>query len=739
MYMKNIRRDEVDHLPEDRVYCLRCFWWCLFLHNPVGYRITPPVATLNIHPIANAMSEWDANEGKERREMIAISYKDLRCKTLRCAEVFRKLRASLDENCRDHLDEAAFESKLKNVKDGKFTLMVVGEAKSGKSTFINSYLDTDVLPMDVEQCTSAIIEISYSEKMRLTLYRADSSRAEVVESADEIKKALKETAALDDRFRKIPVSHLNQVIIKHKGKTPPNIMELCESLKEDNLTNLDWNDYCGAIEEYIRVTAPKWGKIVTRIVIEYPFSEAMKDVRIVDSPGVNALGQVGEITEDYIARANAVVFLKSLSGQALESKSFKKFFNTKNGNRHQKSLFLLLSHATEYDNDQVKRLCAKACDMYGKHIKSDMIIPIDSKVQFYLNRTSGLTEKSIGELFKSEAKAKVGGAAGAWVRDRWSYRDDVDSFMQELRDKANFEQVQQKFEEYARTAQWLALKDVLDVLTKGYAQIVAKLKKEIRIKKDQISCSPEELQEKIDLQKKALQSLNTQVKQVIWQISNEFTGPGGVIEKKKDVVVNAAKATLTTTDFDELEKNICEITDPLHAMSIQLCNELIARCDNALEVKLGEKGSVSWGDILTPHIDAEEISRLKDQKRKDPSFVDTVTEGRTFKETKRRFNNQKFVSAVRDSILDRIDGIGKSIQLEVMEKVGTVVEKYKEGLDKRIEDESKILDDKVNEKKGTELLLAEISEYEGVLRNIESVEGDLSEMMVEVKNGGNLE
>ena len=60
--MKNIRRDEVDYLPEDRVHCLRCFWWCLFLHNPVGYRITPPVATLNSHPIANAVSEWDANE-----------------------------------------------------------------------------------------------------------------------------------------------------------------------------------------------------------------------------------------------------------------------------------------------------------------------------------------------------------------------------------------------------------------------------------------------------------------------------------------------------------------------------------------------------------------------------------------------------------------------------------------------------------------------------------------------------
>lgn len=671
--------------------------------------------------------------------MIAISYKDLRDNTLRCAEEFRKLRVSLDENCRDHLDEAAFESKVKNVKDGKFTLMVVGEAKSGKSTFINAYLGTDVLPMDVEQCTSAIIEISYSEKMRLTLYRADNSRAEVVESADEIKKALQETAALDDRFRKIPVSYLNQLIIKRKGRMPLKIMELCELLREDNLTDLNWNDYCGAIEEYIRVIAPMWGKIVTRIVIEYPFSEAMKDVRIVDSPGVNALGQVGEITEDYIARANAVVFLKSLSGQALESKSFKRFFNTKNGDRHRKSLFLLLSHATGYDDDEVKRLCAKAGDMYGKHIKGDMIIPIDSKVQFYLNRISGMTEKSIGELFKSEAKAKVGGAGGAWVRERWSYRDDVESFMQELRDKANFEQVQQKFEEYARTAQWLALKDVLDVLTKGYAQIAAKLKKEIMLKKDQISCSPEELQEKIDSQKDELNRLNAQVQRTIVEISNEFKRPGGVVERKKDEVVDAVKSALTTTDFDELEKKICAITDPLHAMSIQLCNDLIARCDKALEVKLGEKGIGVWGPTLTPHIDTDEILRLKDQKRKDPSCMDTVKEGLTFKKTKKQLNYQKYVEQVRSSILDRVDYIGVSIENEIFDKIDAVVKKYKNGLNDRIAEESKILESKVNEKKTADQLQFEIRNYGDVLEKIESDEDVLSEMKGEVINGGNLE
>ena len=46
--VEDVRRDEVDDLPEDRVYYLRCFWWGCF-HNPVGYRKSPPDTTLNFH------------------------------------------------------------------------------------------------------------------------------------------------------------------------------------------------------------------------------------------------------------------------------------------------------------------------------------------------------------------------------------------------------------------------------------------------------------------------------------------------------------------------------------------------------------------------------------------------------------------------------------------------------------------------------------------------------------------
>lgn len=59
------------------------------------------------------------------------------------------------------------EKRVDNIRQDKFLLMIAGEAKSGKSTFINAYLGKEILPMDVKQCTAAIVEIRYGEKFIL--------------------------------------------------------------------------------------------------------------------------------------------------------------------------------------------------------------------------------------------------------------------------------------------------------------------------------------------------------------------------------------------------------------------------------------------------------------------------------------------------------------------------------------------------------------------------------------------
>jgi GTPase Era involved in 16S rRNA processing len=54
--------------------------------------------------------------------------------------------------------------------------MIAGESKSGKSTFINAYLGVELLPMDVKQCTSAIIEIKNGEEFYVMATYANGNK-----------------------------------------------------------------------------------------------------------------------------------------------------------------------------------------------------------------------------------------------------------------------------------------------------------------------------------------------------------------------------------------------------------------------------------------------------------------------------------------------------------------------------------------------------------------------------------
>ena len=60
------------------------------------------------------------------------------------------------------------EIQAQKIREEIFNLMILGEAKSGKSTFINAFIGKEVVPMDVRQCTRAIIEINRGKEFKLT-------------------------------------------------------------------------------------------------------------------------------------------------------------------------------------------------------------------------------------------------------------------------------------------------------------------------------------------------------------------------------------------------------------------------------------------------------------------------------------------------------------------------------------------------------------------------------------------
>ena len=155
--------------------------------------------------------------------------------------------------------------KAEKIRDDRFSIMIAGESKSGKSTFINAYLGVELLPMDVKQCTSAIIEIKNGEEFYVRATYANGSNEEIRGDAV-AREFLKKNAALDDKYRDIPVPTINSEILVKSGLravkkgTPIKILKSdvadflnASEVQEANIHNISVQEYNRKIEEYIEI------------------------------------------------------------------------------------------------------------------------------------------------------------------------------------------------------------------------------------------------------------------------------------------------------------------------------------------------------------------------------------------------------------------------------------------------------------------------------------------------------
>ena len=284
------------------------------------------------------------------------------------------------------------------VKEDEFKIIVAGESNSGKSTFINAYLGIELLPMDVQQCTSAVVEIKYGKTFSVQATYANGRQKTITDKQAAIA-FLKKNAALNDDYRDIPVPTINSEILVKSGlraraKGIPiciSEVEVEEMLKapevqKANIHNLPVSEYNQLIREYIKKRKNTWQDIVTKIEVIYPFEEeALKGIEIIDSPGVCARGGVSEITSDYIKDADAIIFLKSISGQALESTQFNQFMENVSIGRNKGTLFLVLTHAADLSPKDLRRLEAEAKKQF-KSLDENHILIVDSKAELYYIR-----------------------------------------------------------------------------------------------------------------------------------------------------------------------------------------------------------------------------------------------------------------------------------------------------------------------------------------------------------------
>lgn len=150
-----------------------------------------------------------------------------------------------------------------NLKDGVFRLLVLGDMKRGKSTFLNALLGEIVLPSDVNPCTAILTKLRFGQNSGANVFFSDGKQPEPLSLADFNKQY---TISADEakRYEK-----------ENKAAFPD----------------------------------------VSHAEIEYPLEILEKGVEIIDSPGLNDTEERNELSLGFIQNSHAILFVLSATQQ----------------------------------------------------------------------------------------------------------------------------------------------------------------------------------------------------------------------------------------------------------------------------------------------------------------------------------------------------------------------------------------------------------------------------------------
>lgn len=151
----------------------------------------------------------------------------------------------------------------KNLQMGSFRLLVLGDMKRGKSTFLNALIGEDLLPSDVAPCTALLTTIRSGEEKEVIVYFKGGKDPK----------------------------HLNFDTFKQLYTVNPRETKRLQTEGTQAFPDVDY------------------------AVVQYPLPLLEKGVEIVDSPGLNDTEERNERVLGYIRNCHAILFVLSATQQ----------------------------------------------------------------------------------------------------------------------------------------------------------------------------------------------------------------------------------------------------------------------------------------------------------------------------------------------------------------------------------------------------------------------------------------
>lgn len=647
---------------------------------------------------------------KKKKEEVIEIYNDMERFLYEVSEYYKDINISNPLKRKEGLIKK-IRADIEKVKNDKFKIIVAGEAKSGKSTFINAYLGIDLLPVDVKQCTSVLLEIKYSKKFKLVATYADG-RIEVVNEPEAVKTFLKKHASLDDDYRDIPVPTINEEILVKAGRKANNKTKKIKIFEEDiknliasesvqaaNIYHLSLKKYESKIRQYISSYIDNWFNIVTKIEIFYPLSDSLKGVEIIDSPGVCARGGVSEVTTEYIKDANAIIFLKPITGQAIESAQFSQFMNNTIVGRNKEALFLIFTRVAQMNENDLMRLQEEAYRQF-KQLNKENILFVDSKaemsakvfaslesIEAVTNKLKELDDsKELEDFIKLSYYDTIGGLSNRSLSD----------FIQSLKAKSRFKRVYSLLEKFGRKSHYILLKDVLNTMIRLYNSLNLDLSDQIESWRQKIK-NPNDIEAKIKKLEVEKNLILNRIAVGIEDIRYHYTSDekGKIKEVAETIVCNykSKKASLNPDkegSIDSLKAISLETIEECKEISKKIQQEVIEDCNDLLK-SISEK--LDLIDFIKPDYESIDFEKIEKLSKSNAEERIKIKEAGTFSDAKYAsvFSQKKYFKNFSNSIDKRLNLIRSELENELIDFVSDAIIEYRSELNNNADSKIKEL------------------------------------------------
>ena len=606
--------------------------------------------------------------------------------------------------------------KADRVKADRFNIVIAGESKSGKSTFINAYLGEELLPMDVKQCTSAIVEIKYGESFSVNATYADGRSARVITDRAKAREFLRNNAALDDEYRDIPVPTINSEILVKSGlramkkgrtitisKNEVEAMLQSPEVQAANVNNIP--DYNDRIRKYIETKKDSWQDIITKIEVIFRFGEDLRGIEIIDTPGVCARGGVSEITDKYIEKADAIIFLKPVVGQALESEQFNQFLEQRSVAMNKDTLFLVLTHIALKDEADIRRLEVDAYDKFSSKINEKKILFVDSKAELYSKKFADSEKFADMETVKDELRRLADeGTLDPVVNSAFSEWNlscvdgDINDFIKKFKDKSRFDQIYDSLNTFGRNAHYRLLASLLDSINNMYGKLWNDMNSRIDMFKQKAE-DPTELAKKIAKVKQDLDVIQNQLSRGVDEVVRRFRGDEGIIKKEaeaaeKDFLSSVGQIDPNSSEaFTKLESVSLGKIDQFKKLTEQLQHQVVDEFDKEL-IELSDKDSIPF-ESLKPDFTDETFKQIKDSTESKAQETKSFEEGWTFKETHTYsvYKQDKHFEIIKNDIQGRLDVLKNDLTSNLEDFVEKIRTRYIDELAKNADAKKSEFDD----------------------------------------------